>query len=187
MTSDTRGQPGVGVATLLSSLFVVTDKYSLSIYQPSGLNSTTDGPNTEQHINSIIGCKVVGIAHRRLMAFYQGSLEGCGPPPPTARRPLTQSRFGSRAHFPKCSCFKSEMSDISETNNPRSCTFIFTASHLKDGGPAWTEKASLCWASHPQTDALCVLTMKLFKCHTAAPVVHDLRWCSKSKMKNWSC
>lgn len=87
-----------------------------------------------RHVKSIIYCKVPGIALRRLMAFYQGSLEGCSPPPQTAQLPLTQGRFSSRAHFPKYTCFKSKMSDISETNNSCFCSFIFTATHLQDLG-----------------------------------------------------
>lgn len=47
----------------------------------------------------------------------------------TAQLPLTGDRFSSRAHFPKCCCFKSKMSDISESNTPR-CFFIFTASKI---------------------------------------------------------
>ena len=117
------------------TLSVWGHKYSFSIYQPLGINPSTMDKiqNTEQrdrHVKSITYCKVPGIAHRRLMAFYQGSLEGCSPPPPAAQLPLMQGRFSSRAHFTKCTCFKSKMSDISETNNPRLRSFIFRESHL---------------------------------------------------------
>lgn len=125
----------------MSTSLVCGHKYPFSISLQSLIPPRMDKTqSTKQHINSIIECKVPGIAHRRLMAFYQGSLEGCIPTPPTAQLPFTQSRFSSRAHFPKCSCFKREMSDISETNNPRARSLIFTASHLKDCGPAWTER-----------------------------------------------
>lgn len=122
------------VSTILT-LTVWGHKYSFSIYQPLGINPSTMDKiqNTElhdRHVKSITYCKVPGIAHRRLMAFYQGSLEGCSPPPSTAQLPLMQDRFSSRAHFTKCTCFKSKMSDISETNNPRLCSFIFGESHL---------------------------------------------------------
>ncbi len=116
------------------TLTVWGHKYSLSIHQSSEINrSTTDKTQNTRlhgwHVKSIIYCKVAGIAHRRLMAFYQGSLEVCSPPPPTAQLPLMQGRFSSRAHFPNCTCFQSKMSDISETNSPRFCSFIFTQSH----------------------------------------------------------
>lgn len=90
----------------LLTLIVWGHKYSFSIYQPLGINpcKVDKIQNTklhDQHVKSIIYCKVPGIAHRRLMAFYQGSLEGCRPAPPAAQLPLTQGRFSSRAHFPK--------------------------------------------------------------------------------------
>lgn len=50
-------------------------KHSFSMYQPLGINSnvTDKIQNTklqERHAKSIIHCKVEGIAHKRLMAFY---------------------------------------------------------------------------------------------------------------------
>lgn len=97
------------------------------------------------------------------MAFYQGSLEGCNPAPPPAQLPLTQGRFSSRAHFPKCTCFKSKMSDISETNNPRFCFFIFTESHLQDCGSGCNKRclSALVLIDIVDTVAFCVLTIKL--------------------------
>lgn len=130
-TCGEMGGCGIVCVFTVLTLTVWGHKYSFSIYQPLGINPSTMGKiqNTmlhDRHVKSITYCKVAGIAHRRLMAFYQGSLEGCSPPPPTAQLPLTQGRFSSRAHiFPKCACFKSKMSDISETNSPRVCSFIF--------------------------------------------------------------
>ena len=60
-------------------------------------------------------CEEQGIAHRRVMAFHQETLQGCSLPPPTTLPPLAQSWFSSRAHFLKRVCFKSKMNDISET------------------------------------------------------------------------
>lgn len=98
---------------------------------------------TQSNMNGMLSPlhKDAGIAHRRLMAFYPGSLEGCAPPsPPTPLLPLTQSRFSSRAHFLKCTYFKSKMSDISETNNPRFPFFILTKSLLEDYGSIPNER-----------------------------------------------
>lgn len=104
------------------------------------------------------------------MAFYQGSLEGCSPPPPTARLPLTQGRFSSRAHFPKCTCFKSKMSDISETNNPRFCSFIFTKSHLEDCSSGCNERFLSVAVLIDTVDMVTFLCLdnKAVKCHSAA-------------------
>lgn len=120
-----------------------------------------------RHVKSIIYYKVPSIAHRRLIAFYQGSLEGCSPPPQTAQLPLTQGRFSSRAHFPKYTCFKSKMSDISETNNSCFCSFIFTASHLQDLGSCSNKRLlSVVLIEIVDTVAFCVLTIQLLKCHS---------------------
>lgn len=104
------------------------------------------------------------------MVFHQGSLEGCSPPPPTAQLPLTQGRFSSRAHFPKCTCFESKMSDISETNNPRFCSFIFTKSHLEDCVSGCSEKIlnAVVLIDIVDVNALVSWQQKLFKCHRVA-------------------
>lgn len=155
------------VSTVLT-LTAWVHKCSFSIHQPIGINfSTTNTKIHERHVKSIIYSKVPGIAHRRLMAFYQGSLEGCSPPPPTALLPLTQGRFSSRAHFPKCTCFKSKMSDISETNNSSFGSFIFTASHLQVRGSCSNKRLlSGVLIDIVDTVAFCVLTIQLLKCHS---------------------
>lgn len=125
------------------------------------------------------------------MAFYQGSLEGCNPAPPPAQLPLTQGRFSSRAHFPKCTCFKSKMSDISETNNPRFCFFIFTESHLQDCGSGCNKRclSALVLIDIVDTVAFCVLTIKLLN----VTELHELdfffkriwKMCRNAKIQNW--
>lgn len=56
------------------------------------------------------------------------------------------------------------MSDISETNNPRFCSLIFTESHLKDCGAGRSERilSAVVLIDTDDTDAFCVLTIKLF-------------------------
>ncbi len=120
----------------------------------------------EWHAKSIIYSKVAGIAHRRLMAFYQGSLEVCSPLPPAAQLPLTQGRFSSRAHFffPNGTCFQSKMSDISETNNPRFCSFIFTQKPPLRTSSCLQLRAFLCCGSkltYLTHLFFCVLTIEL--------------------------
>lgn len=89
------------------------------------------------------------------MAFYQGSPGGLRPrtSSSTASISAAQVQFES-TFFPKCVCFKSKMSDISETNNPRCCSLISTESHLKDS----TKQAAAAALPHltRSTRMLCV-------------------------------
>lgn len=141
-------------------------KWSFSTRHSMGINfSRTNTKTHGRHVKSIIYCKAPAIAHRRLMAFYQGSLEGCSPSPPTTQLPLTQGRLSSRAHFPKCTCFKSKMSDISETNNSSSCSFISAARHLHVLPSCSNKRLLSVLIDIVDTVAFCVLTMQLLKCH----------------------
>lgn len=55
------------------------------------------------------------------------------------------------------------MSDISETNNPRFCSFIFTESHLQDCGSGCNKRllSVVVLIDMVDTVAFCVLTIKL--------------------------
>lgn len=76
------------------------------------------------------------------MAFYQGSLEGC--PLFTSNSTASiNTRHLQSAYSPKRTCFKSKMSDISETNSPRFCSFIFTESHLQDWAAGCNKRVSV--------------------------------------------
>lgn len=91
------------------------------------------------------------------MAFYQGSPGGLRPRTSgsTASISAAQVQFES-AFFPKCVCFKSKMSDISETNNPRCCSLISTESHLKDSTKQSAAAAAALSRLTRSTRMLCV-------------------------------
>ncbi len=104
-TCGEMGSCGLWLSTVLT-LTVWGHKYSFSIYQPLGINpsSMDKMQNTtlhNRHVKPIIYCKVPGIAHRRLMAFYQGSLEGCSPPPPTATASINARQVQFKSTFSK--------------------------------------------------------------------------------------